>query len=120
MVVFRYYYFDLRKFLKEEKKFIILVREIQLLALLGSVFNGLMVCRKFGLPHGNLSQTTIFKKSKLDWEISPPLYSKVNLYKRRTQKSKVFASFSNPDQIIDYLMAPEIHDFINELHKCRL
>lgn len=111
-VQFPFYFFDLKKFIIEERKFILVMREIQLLNIIGSIMNGLKVCRELCLPHGNLSLTTIFKKGKINWEISPPLYSRINLYKRREFIKNNKSLIINPDQEVDYLLTDEIHTFI--------
>ena len=118
-VKFSFYFFDLKKFIQEERKFVLIVKEIQLLNLISCVVNGLAVCRAIRLPHGNLSSSTIFKKDKFEWEISPPLYSRVNLELRMMTRKEVIKMVSDPDYAIDYLVAPEVYQGFTDKTKCK-
>jgi hypothetical protein len=118
-LLFPIYKFDLKQFIQEERKFVLIIKEVQLLNLIGSIVNGLSLCRSMKLPHGNLSLTTIFKKGKYDWEISPPLYSRINLLNRRTKESDYVNIAVGGEFAIDYLIAPELYTFFDKKAKCK-
>ena len=118
-LLFPMYNFDLKQFIQEERKSVLIIKEIQLINLIGSIINGLSVCRSMKLPHGNLSMTTIFKKGKYDWEISPPLYSRINLINRRTQESDYVNIAIGVEYATDYLIAPEIYTFLEKKAQCK-
>jgi hypothetical protein len=119
-LLFPIYKFDLKQFIQEERKFVLIIKEVQLLNLIGSIVNGLSLCRSMKLPHGNLSLTTIFKKGKYDWEISPPLYSRINLTERRTQESDYVNIAISGQFATDYLIAPEMYEFLDQKAKCKV
>jgi hypothetical protein len=79
---FDFYRFTLEKYINSEKNMMLIPNEIKLLNIVGCVVKGLLLCRQLGLPHGNLSGSTIFKINKFNWQISPPLYSRNNLKTR--------------------------------------
>lgn len=118
-LLFPIYSFDLRKFIIEERKFVLIIKEVQLLNLLGSVIQGLSLCRSMKLPHGNLSLSTIFKKGKHNWEISPPLYSRINLKNRRIIEDDLVKIGMNAEYAIDYLISPESNESILKIEECR-
>lgn len=117
-LLFPLYKFDLKQFIQEERKFVLIIKEVQLINLLGAIINGLSLCRSFKLPHGNLSLTTIFKKGKYDWEISPPLYSRINLVKRKTSEIGHEKIAFRGDFAIDYLIPPELYVYLDHIKKC--
>lgn len=110
--------FDMRQFITEERKFVLIIKEVQLLNIIGSIIRGLSLCRNMKLPHGNLSLSTIFKKGKYDWEISPPLYSRINLKNRRTLEDDYVNIGISGEFAIDYLISPESHEFIKISENC--
>lgn len=118
-LLFTLYNFDLKQFIEEERKFVLIIKEIQLLNLIGSIINGLSLCRNLKLPHGNLSLTTIFKKGKFEWEISPPLYSKINLHTRRTTEEDYIKIGVSGELATDYLLAPEEYKLIDKKKECK-
>lgn len=116
-LLFPLYKFDLKQFIQEERKFVLIIKEVQLINLLGSIINGLSLCRSLKLPHGNLSLTTIFKKGKYDWEISPPLYSRINLVLRRTSSNPHVKVASSGEYAVDYLIPQEIYKILDEIKR---
>ena len=117
-VKFPYFFFDFKRFVIEEKKSVLVMKEIQLLNLISSVVCGLSVCEQMRLPHGNLSRSTIFKNGKHSWSISPPLYSRVNLKRRMVSLDNRMKITANCETAIDYLLAPEIQKKIKAIREC--
>lgn len=118
-VRFPYFFFDLKRFVEEEKKSILVMKEIQLLNIVSSVVCGLSICRQMKLPHGNLSRTTIYKNGKHSWSISAPLYSRVNLKKRFISLNDRKNILIEPFNCVDYLVAPEVFDIVDMIKKCK-
>lgn len=118
-LLFPLYRFDLKQFIQEERKFVLIVKEVQLINLLGSIINGLSLCNSLKLPHGNLSVSTVFKKGKYDWEISPPLYSRINLIKRKTSDIAKKKIATSGEYAIDYLISPEVYGYLDEIKRSK-
>lgn len=110
--------FDLDKFLHEDQKMCLITKEITILQLLSTLIQALSLCYVMKIPHGNISPQTIFKKGKLEWELSPPIYSTINLEKR-SQITGPGLLMKNKEVCIEFCMAPEIMDFKEAVNKCK-
>lgn len=88
-VTFNFYRFSLTKFISIQRKMVLMINEVSLLGLVGSVVKGLLLCYSARLPHGNLTLDTVFKANKFDWKISPPTFSRNNL-KLRVRRIQEF------------------------------
>lgn len=100
--------FDMNKFLREDRKLNLMTKEIALWNIVTSVIQSLYLCRILKLPHGNISPQTVFKKGRMDWEISPPLFSSINLCKRIYRPNNNPNSSRNYAGSIEFCVAPEL------------
>ena len=117
VVEFPLHTFNILRYLSEDRKLNLMTREIDLFHIISAVCNGLSVCRTIGLPHGNISPSSIYKRGKFEWEISPPLYSKISLEKRVIPNNMWSRMGMNFEEAVEFLIPPEGHVKLNEIRK---
>lgn len=88
--------------MRMENSMMMIMNEIKLLNLIGSVIKGLLLCHSLGLPHGNLSGSTIYKGDKFSWQISPPTYSRNNLNIRIQRMKELEEKMAKEEDPIQY------------------
>ena len=116
-VQFKITMFDVSRFIKEDRKLNLMTKEIIIWNILTSCVQGLIICRILNLPHGNLTPQTVFKKGRMEWEISPPIFSTINIYKRMYRPNKNQNSIRNYNGSVEFCVAPEYFTKITNLYK---